>query len=89
VRSPPRDGSAGQDADGHQNGQAGNQQEQTVPAHRWCGPISRDKLPQVARTNCRKPIQLVSIPTTIKIARPIGRRSRLLFFMIVDISSLP
>jgi hypothetical protein len=34
MQSPLRDGSAGQDADGDQDGQAGYQQEQPIPAHR-------------------------------------------------------
>ena len=88
VRSP-RAGSAGQDADGHDDGQAGDQQEQTVPAHRVRDPITRDKLPRAAQTNCPKLFQLVRMPITIKTARPIGRRSRLLCFMMVDISGLP
>jgi hypothetical protein len=62
---PPRAGSAGQDAQRHQEGQAGYQQEQTVPAHRRDS-ISRDKLLQDMLANCRKLIRFVRMPTTIE-----------------------
>jgi hypothetical protein len=88
LQSRPRAGSAGQDAQRHQKRQTGYQQEQTVPAHRQRDPICRDKLPQDLPANCRKLIQFVRMPTTIEIARPIPIRGRLLFFMMIDISSL-
>jgi hypothetical protein len=85
---PRRAGSAGQDADGHQNGQAGYQKKQTIPAHRDRYPLSTlEKSSQAALTNCRKLIQLAGMPIAIKTARPIGSRSRVLFVMIVEISS--
>ena len=51
--------SVGQDADGHEESQAGNQQEQPVPAQQRRCPSWRDNLPRVAGISFRELIQLL------------------------------
>jgi hypothetical protein len=87
-RAPAGRASAGQDTERDQNGQAGDQQEQAVLAHRRRCRMSRDKWLHAAVANHLKLIQPVRTPITIKIAKPTANRSRLLSFMTVDISDL-